>query len=166
MRTPGFGFNTRLKSPSATTAMMWPMDLADHDAGRKCFASRITLYLYKDNYRRCHTQSLPHMIATLLFILYSVQLTKMNSLHNEKLQWVGDGSEGSKLTTSGNSVEMEGKSRGTPFNVRLKSDKLDEAYYIGVEIKKLVGNFSLGAVREDEFKPGWKTKGLFYNVSL
>ena len=89
----------------------------------------------------------------------------MNSLHDETLKWVGDGSDGNTLTQSGNDVEVASKSAGTPFNFRLDSEKSASDYFVNVEIKKLEGNVSLGAVRKDEFKSGWKTKGLFYNVS-
>jgi hypothetical protein len=90
----------------------------------------------------------------------------MNALHNEDLAWIGDGSEGNTLNQNGNEVEIASKSTGTPFNVRLDSENAASTYFIDVEIKKLKGSLSLGAVRIDEFRPGWKTKGLFYNVSL
>ena len=79
--------------------------------------------------------------------------------------WIGDGSDGSTLTQTGNEVMIASKSAGTPFNVRLDSEKAASDYYIQVKLNQIKGNFSLGAVSKDEFRPGWKCKGMMYNVS-
>ena len=97
---------------------------------------------------------------------FAIITTEMNSLHDETLTWIGDGSDGSTLNQSGNDLEIGSKSAGTPFNLRLDSEKVTSDYYVDLEIKQLQGHLSVGAVRKDEFKAGWKTKGLFYNVRL
>jgi len=90
----------------------------------------------------------------------------MNPLHNETLTWVGDGLEGSTLTQTGNDLVIASKSTGTPFNVRLDTEKAAQDYYLQVSITSLKGHLSIGAVKKDEFKSGWKGKGMFYNGNL
>jgi SPRY domain len=90
----------------------------------------------------------------------------MNSLHNEALSWIGDGSSGNTLTQKANDLIIESKSTGTPFNLRVNSEKASDGYYWQANIQKLKGNVSFGAVTKDEFKPGWKAKGVFYNGNL
>ena len=90
----------------------------------------------------------------------------MNALYNESLSWVGDGSEGSTLTQEGNTVEIGSKTSGTPFNARLDNEKCASDYFVQVSITRLKGSLSIGAVCKDEFKSGWKCKGLFYNGNL
>ena len=90
----------------------------------------------------------------------------MNSIHNETLTWIGDGSDGNTLTQTANDLIIASKSPGTPFNLVANSDKASEPYYWQATIQKLTGNISMGAVSKDEFKPGWKVKGMFYNGNL
>jgi hypothetical protein len=90
----------------------------------------------------------------------------MNSLHNEALTWIGDGSDGNTLSQTGNDLIIASKSPGTPFNLRVDSEKASEAYYWQASIQELKGNLSFGAVIKDDFKPGWKAKGMFYNGNL
>ncbi|CAB9531075.1 expressed unknown protein [Seminavis robusta] len=90
----------------------------------------------------------------------------MNSLHNKEMTWVGDGSDGNTLTQTGNDLVIASKSGGTPFNLRLDSEQASQDYYWQATIQKLKGNLSFGAVSKDGFKPGWKTKGMFYNGNL
>jgi hypothetical protein len=91
----------------------------------------------------------------------------MNSLRNEALTWVGDGSDGNTLSQTGNDLIIASKSTGTPFNLRVDSKLASEAaYYWQAKIEKLKGSLSFGAVMKDGFKPGWKVKGMFYNGNL
>ena len=89
----------------------------------------------------------------------------MNSLYNEVLTWIGDGSNGS-LTQKNSDVTIASATRGTPFNARIDSAKASEDYYFQATITKLKGSLSIGVVSKDEFLPGWKAKGMFYNGNL
>lgn len=53
---------------------------------------------------------------------------------------------------------------GTPFNIR--HHVLDPEYYYEVTLHQLNGHFSVGVVHADEFKPGYATKGMFFNGNL
>lgn len=90
----------------------------------------------------------------------------MNSLHNEALTWIGDGSNRSSLTQKGNVVSIASATSGTPFNARVDSAKAAEEYYLQAKISQLKGNLSMGVISEEGFKPGWKAKGMFYNGNL
>ena len=91
-----------------------------------------------------------------------------NSLNNSKAAWIGDGSEGSTLTVNGSDLTIGSATRGTPFNVRLDCEEAvaTKDYCFNVKIAELNGNISVGVVQKDEFKPGWKTKGMFCNGNL
>jgi len=94
----------------------------------------------------------------------------MNSLHNETLTWIGDGSNGGTVTQADNSLTISSASSGTPFIVRATSESttvFQKDYYFQATLSNLEkGHLSIGVVAENEFRPGWKTKGMFYNGNL
>eukprot|EP00529_Nitzschia_sp_RCC80_P031404 CAMPEP_0113474196 /NCGR_PEP_ID=MMETSP0014_2-20120614/18453_1 /TAXON_ID=2857 /ORGANISM="Nitzschia sp." /LENGTH=358 /DNA_ID=CAMNT_0000367023 /DNA_START=82 /DNA_END=1158 /DNA_ORIENTATION=- /assembly_acc=CAM_ASM_000159 len=93
------------------------------------------------------------------------------------ITWIGDGSEGSVLEVvksdeNGNSETMTAKAAttGTPFNVRcshgFSPTTSDSMHIFSFQINNLEGNVAVGIVSDTEFKPGWKTKGMFYNGNV
>ena len=97
------------------------------------------------------------------------------------ITWIGDGSERPsvlevvKSDEYGNSETMTAKSAttGTPFNVRCSHGFSPSAtssgssmHIFSFQINQLEGNVAVGIVSHDEFKPGWKTKGMFYNGNV
>ena len=109
-------------------------------------------------------------------------MSKLTDFAEEgKISWIGDGSEtvggGSlevvKYDEYGNHEQMTVKSNstGTPFNVRCShgfspSTSEPMTFTFTVQIDGLDGNVSVGLVSQDEFKQGWKTKGMFYNGNV
>jgi len=93
-----------------------------------------------------------------------------NPLSNyDASKWVGDGSEGATLAVDGSTVTFGSARRGTPYNVRLvaTTDPSGSALYYEVELgEALEGSIAVGLVTATEFKPGWGTRGMFYNGNL
>ena len=89
-----------------------------------------------------------------------------------KKEWVGDGTEGSEVTTSdGGQVTAKSASKNTPYNVRYSTGDsagaaAPPASKFSVKIEELDGNVSVGLVTNDEFQSGWKTRGMFYNGNV
>jgi len=86
--------------------------------------------------------------------------------------WIGDGSDDSTASWNcqNGQVEVRNSKQGTPYNLRFGSaleppngggDNL-----FSIEILELQGSLSFGLVALDEFKPGWKTRGMFYNGNI
>jgi hypothetical protein len=98
---------------------------------------------------------------------YCKQPSKMsNALHGNIGHWISDGSDGNLVQEN---VEMKASSvsQGTPFNVLYQVDVgVWSSIYFVVEIKKLNGSLSVGVVKRNEFLPGWKTTGMFYNGNV
>lgn len=78
-------------------------------------------------------------------------------------KWIGDGSEGGKLdVTNSSTITFASATQGTPFNVRLDAPVADSYY----EVKVVEGSLGVGLVTENGFKPGWATRGCFYNGNI
>lgn len=119
------------------------------------------------------------------------------------LKWIGDGSEGGKLSSSSSSsspsavpsttgggsgssfttIAFASATHGTPFNIRLDDDDnnngddatsttvvVADSYYYYYEVKVLdlskESSLGVGLVTGEGFRPGWKTKGCFYNGNI
>lgn len=83
-------------------------------------------------------------------------------------KWIGDGSDASTLEeVTGDTINIASARSGTPFNVRLESGSSSDLYY-EVNVVDLPRGSSLGVglVSQDKFRPGWKTKGYFYNGNV
>ena len=93
----------------------------------------------------------------------------MTSISNT---WVGDGSENNTTSWNCNNGEVEVRNtrQGTPFNLRFSKAALEPTNggddLCSIQILELQGSLSFGLVALDEFKPGWKTRGMFYNGNV
>jgi len=94
-----------------------------------------------------------------------------------KIKFVADSTNGGSFsidnsTATNNSaiLTLASASSGTPFTIRLlDKDELSSSscMYFEMEVMELVdGNVGVGIVTEQEFLPGWKTKGMFYNGNI
>ena len=96
-------------------------------------------------------------------------------------RWIGDGTDGATLlqmsdnTGVGSSlsdITFGTAKRGTPYNVRLDSGELSsptstDDLYCNIRLDEVgSGNLAVGYVTRDNFLPGWKTRGMFYNGNL
>lgn len=83
-------------------------------------------------------------------------------------KWIGDGSEASTLTVSGDIINIASATAGTPFNARLDADIPSGDLYYEVSVSDLPkgSHLAVGLVAEEKFLPGWKTKGYFYNGNI
>jgi len=91
----------------------------------------------------------------------------MNSLFSIEGEWVGDGSEKSKIIVDGANVTLNSESRGTPFNIMLDAKLCsNSSIYYEADLVSIEGSISFGLVKKEDFKLGWKTKGLFYNGNV
>ena len=102
----------------------------------------------------------------------------MHHRNNIKMaKWIGDGYEKGSLSVDGSMIKFGTNARGTPFNIRL--DGIDDndtndnnsifqkSYYFTANVQELDGGaLGLGIVNKNEFKSGWKCKGMFYNGNL
>jgi len=84
--------------------------------------------------------------------------------------WIGDGTEGAALDVEGSTVSLGSAKRGTPYNIRLDcdfgSEPLSSLYY-EIELGDTIeGSIAVGLATASELKPGWKTRGMFYNGNL
>jgi heat shock protein HslJ len=81
--------------------------------------------------------------------------------------WIGDGSNGS-ISVEGDVVSVTAEKAGTPFNVRLEtaSSVRSGLFFFQVTVKEMNANIAVGVVTRQEFLPGWKTKGMFYNGNV
>jgi len=90
------------------------------------------------------------------------------------MTWIGDNFEHGTFSTQGASIKFGTTKRGTLFNIRLnKIDNNDDgsmfkgSYYFTINVKELKeGSLGIGIVKNDEFNPGWKCRGMFYNGNL
>mmetsp|Transcript_53349 Transcript_53349/g.159749 ORF Transcript_53349/g.159749 Transcript_53349/m.159749 type:complete len:312 (-) Transcript_53349:51-986(-) len=91
----------------------------------------------------------------------------MNSLQTNSDKWIGDGSDG-KLTVDGGQMSFGSAKSGTPFNIRLDDESIAPtgSLFYEVEVVELNGTLGIGAITRDNFLPGWKSKGIFYNGNL
>jgi len=88
--------------------------------------------------------------------------------------WIGDDYEHGKFSTKGSTIKFFTTKRGTPFNIRLDRIADDDDVstfrgncYFTAKVKELKdGSLGIGIVKNDEFKSGWKCKGMFYNGNL
>lgn len=80
------------------------------------------------------------------------------------MSWIGDSSEGGSVVENGDEVVVSAAQQGIPFNVR--RNNTTECFQFEIEIRELTGSVSVGLVTSDEFKPGWKTRGMFYNGNV
>jgi len=106
----------------------------------------------------------------------------MNSLHNEKAsQWIDDKSNNESTLHSSivsnddhqdikHEITLASGRKGTPFNIMLQpsppsspSNTDDNDLYFEITIIELNGHIAIGFATPSEFKPGWSTKGMFYN---
>lgn len=87
-----------------------------------------------------------------------------NPSYDLQAQWIGDGSLESSFTQDGSTLLMASPRIGTPFNIR--HVVFEPEYYYEVTLTQLDGHFSVGVVHPDEFKPGYATKGMFFNGNL
>lgn len=98
-------------------------------------------------------------------------MTTTNALTNVEGIWIGDGSTGCELEQEGPSLTIKSATRGTPFNVCYDGpisatgagDWCFEVVLVHIAKNSSV---SIGVVNPEELKPGWKTKGMFYNGNL
>lgn len=96
----------------------------------------------------------------------------LSTLTASATSWIGDGTDGATLTVDGSSITFGTAKRGTPYNVRLSSSPADvpsptDSLYYEITLDEAEsGNLAVGFVTPDEFLPGWKTRGLFYNGNL
>jgi len=88
-------------------------------------------------------------------------------------KWIGAGGEGEGTIEESSNVllKIASSRRGSPFNAALFSDEdpsslTSSSYYLQVKILALEGNLSVGVVTRDEFQPGYKISGMFYNGNL
>lgn len=90
-----------------------------------------------------------------------------NTLYGTAMNWIGDGKDGASFDIQDATViSVLGGDDGTPFNLRLDLQTPRPDYYFQVFIQDITGSLSVGIVSPDEFKSGWKTKGMFYNGNL
>mmetsp|Transcript_1775 Transcript_1775/g.2643 ORF Transcript_1775/g.2643 Transcript_1775/m.2643 type:complete len:315 (+) Transcript_1775:47-991(+) len=89
----------------------------------------------------------------------------MNPLSSTKSSWTGDGSDGS-VELEGQTIRVLAHDQGTPFNALLDAPITSSNCYFSVEISEMEGSLGMGVVKKEEFLPGWKTKGMFYNGNL
>ena len=88
-------------------------------------------------------------------------------LQQNSAEWKEDGSSGNKVEIKDSEVTISSKSSGTPLNIMFETSPNDSAkphvdlsYF---EVVILQGEAAIGWVTKDEFQPGWKCKGMFYN---
>ena len=81
-------------------------------------------------------------------------------------QWIGDGQGGSTLAVTGEEILARAAKSGTPFNVRYANPLSKDFHEFAVSVVELEGNASVGLVTKEEFLPGWKTRGMFYNGNV
>lgn len=86
-------------------------------------------------------------------------------------KWIGDGTEGAKLAVDGSTVTFGSAKRGTPYNVRLVCDdgggEPPPSLFYEVELGDATeGSIAVGLATAAEFRPGWRTRGMFYNGNL
>lgn len=90
--------------------------------------------------------------------------------------WVGDGSRGGSLFVDDDEkdgsvvLSITSATSGTPFNVMFDSAAsliaADDNMYFEVDVGELAGSIAVGIVRKEEFQPGWRTSGMFYNGNV
>mmetsp|Transcript_5433 Transcript_5433/g.7863 ORF Transcript_5433/g.7863 Transcript_5433/m.7863 type:complete len:315 (+) Transcript_5433:50-994(+) len=94
----------------------------------------------------------------------------MNSLYPSKNEWIADHDDGGSLSVDSNSgsITFSSTTKGTPFNIRLNnpSAAAPSSMFYEIDIVEIDGSLGVGVVSENEFQPGWKTKGMFYNGNL
>eukprot|EP00546_Thalassionema_frauenfeldii_P010091 CAMPEP_0178928720 /NCGR_PEP_ID=MMETSP0786-20121207/20095_1 /TAXON_ID=186022 /ORGANISM="Thalassionema frauenfeldii, Strain CCMP 1798" /LENGTH=312 /DNA_ID=CAMNT_0020604685 /DNA_START=70 /DNA_END=1008 /DNA_ORIENTATION=+ len=92
----------------------------------------------------------------------------MNPLYPAVNDWIADHGDGGSLSVDGaGSITFSCATKGTPFNIRLnKPSAVSSSMFYEIEIVKVEGSLGVGFVSGEEFKPGWKTKGMFYNGNL
>jgi len=93
----------------------------------------------------------------------------MNSLFSQQGSWVGDGAKASTITTNDSStITIKSENESTPFNAMLNVQSLTsvDSFFYEVTLSSVTGSVSVGLVKEEHFKKGWKTRGLFYNGNI
>ena len=96
-----------------------------------------------------------------------------NNVEQSK-KWIGDGSEGTlDVKSSGISsseITLASATQCTSFNARLDitCDAREANSYYEIKVTNMTKGSSLavGLVTADEFQPGWKTYGYFYNGNI
>ena len=84
-------------------------------------------------------------------------------------KWIGDGTEGATLAVDGSTVTVGSARRGTPYNVRLDCDDASPPSSLFYEVElgaATAGSVAVGLVAAADFRPGWQTRGMFYNGNL
>lgn len=95
----------------------------------------------------------------------------------DKTKWIVDGSNGSNVSVQAAdslgmaNISITGGERGTPCNARLNDptnilSPSDSLYFEITLCDEKSENISIGFVTKEEFLPGWKTKGMFYNGNV
>ncbi|KAH0473542.1 MAG: uncharacterized protein KVP18_001439 [Porospora cf. gigantea A] len=91
-------------------------------------------------------------------------LSMSNHLHSVRMNFIPDGSDG-HLAAMDNLLTLQSP-QGTPLNARLDPAVEPTHLYFETTVVEGTGNLAVGFVREAEFLPGWKTRGMFYNGNL
>lgn len=88
-----------------------------------------------------------------------------NALHHIRGEWISDGN--GTLNQQYSSLKASSECQGTPFNIMFQADAPPRgSMYYQVEIQNLTGSISVGVVKTNDFLPGWKTVGMFYNGNV
>jgi hypothetical protein len=90
----------------------------------------------------------------------------VNSLVSVDGSWIGDGSDGTWSAVTAQDISIASATRGTPFNLMFDAPVSPNSIFFEISIVELNGNIAVGVVKKDEFLPGWKTKGMFYNGNV
>lgn len=93
----------------------------------------------------------------------------MNSLFSQQGSWVGDGAKASTITKNESStITIESETESTPFSTMFNVQSLTaiDSFFYEVTLSSITGSVSVGLVKEENFKKGWKIRGLFYNGNV
>ena len=111
------------------------------------------------------------MVKANITTINSSRSSDNNNNNNNSDSYIGDGSEGSTFSVNGTNGEVTAKAgkQGTPFNLRYHEACRstfgggggDDLF--SIRILEASGRLSVGLVAIDEFLPGRKTRGMFYN---
>ena len=119
-----------------------------------------------------HNSFLYVSVVLLLYSFLQAKAMSVNSLVGVDGSWIGDGSDGATLSAAASpsspqdDISIASATRGTPFNVMFDGPIPSTSIFFEVDIAELNGNIAIGVVKKDEFLPGWKTKGMFYNGNV
>lgn len=95
-----------------------------------------------------------------------------NSLAGVAGSLLGDGSKGTLQTHGFLAVKTEqgtliaSETEGSPFNVMFDGSVPASTIFFEIKILESNGSIAVGVVKKEEFHPGYKTKGMFYNGNV